>query len=121
MRRALTTLTIKSNHQERPVLHAWDIPEDVWKDEFDYHGEQDSEEASWVGFFKYKGQYYDMSQFSSIPYMAARVGGHIHLREGFEEWDAYQSDSAFSGMLYRHPIFDEAFETDYVIVGRYYS
>ena len=103
-------LEIVTNNRPRPILYPWDIPAEVWKDHFAYHGKQDAEEVEGY-FFEYKGWYYDVGEFCELP---------DELRE--KGWDSAQSDTFFSGVCVRYPV-DEFFGVDYesIIVGSYYS
>lgn len=96
----MTTITIVTNHQYRPILSSYDLPKEALKEFYHYYTEQ-LEQAS---FFKYKGIYYDLSNFMRTK------------SEEFKGWDGVHSDSYFSGILIKL-----SKDCESVIVGRYYS
>ncbi len=104
-------LRIVTNNIPRNLLYGYELTAKEARD-FDYI---DSEYFSAHPFFRYRGQIYDVMEFSQT------VGaGHI-----FDGWDRYQSDSFFSGILVRFPFDPDCGmqgETDYdrVIVATYY-
>ena len=97
-------MQIITNNKARPLQSFYDLPEKVRAD-FDYLT-HDYERFD-PRFVQYKGWWYDVadSQF-------------VHQSLGFDQfkgWNGVQSDSFFSGVLFK-------FINDYdVIVGRYYS
>lgn len=100
-------LTIKTNNVPRPVIDAYELT-DKERQEFDYldweaidNGEDNTQ------FVRYKGELYDLSQFTFCRDLSAPMN----------KWDGYFSDSAFSGILIRH----NSNELDYVVVATYYS
>lgn len=94
-------LTVTTNNHHRPVLQAWELT-DAERAEFDYLDwaaiEAGNDSAS---FFRYRGQVYDLGDFVESPPL--EVNG----------WDAFQSDSFFSGIVIRYCQGDE----DSVVVG----
>jgi hypothetical protein len=110
----MSDVEIITNNVPRDVISAWELTA-AERAEFDFvdwdaveRGEASPE------FFRYRGQlYYTESEG----------------RPGFAPgWDAYLSDSFFSGIVYRWPVAEPANEfhdaqIDYerVVVGRYYS
>ena len=87
-------ITIKTNSKKYPLLSFYDLPKSK-KKWFDWADESEL-------FFKYKNHYYALSDFMPC--------------EQFKSWDGYQSDSFFSGVLIK---FTD--DTDFIIVGSYYS
>lgn len=80
----MSELTIKTNNQFRPLISGLDLTE---KEKNDYDHLNFEEEG--YSFFRYKGYCYYLGDF---------------LRLGFsspfpDKWDAYLSDSHFSGIL----------------------
>jgi predicted heme/steroid binding protein len=101
-------LTIRTNHQPRPILYWWDLTEAERK-EFDYRSEDDG-----AMYVRYKGVTYDLSDF-----MRWSSGVTPQMQEaGFTRWDGYASDSFFSGVLCR---FVDTDQGESVIMGTYYS
>jgi hypothetical protein len=111
-------ITIKTNNQARYVLRSYDLTEKERK-EFDY---LDDEQIEYASFFRYKGQVYDLGEFSLI--LPADYKGPVAImvalhdtNSNFKGWQGYASDSYFSGILIKYT--DNYCES--VIVGRYYS
>lgn len=108
-------MKIITNNVPRDVLYAHELTPDERK-EFDYLDwdklEKGEDSAS---FFRYKGQLYDLGDgFESTNQYGRPVS------EDFVGWDAYQSDSFFSGILIKWAG-DGGDRYDYIIVGRYYT
>ena len=72
------------------------------RDQFDYLSEDEFDNTE---FFKYKGHWYDVGEFSRINNSAF----------GTYKWDGYSSDTFFSGIVIKY-CYD-----GYVIVGSYFS
>lgn len=112
-------MKITTNNQARDVAYAWQLT-DKERAEFDYHDDIDSPDCC-ATFVRYKGQVYDLGEFSVI--VSCDYKGALHpmaLRDtenNFVGWDGYQSDSYFSGLVIRYA--DNFGES--VIVGRYFS
>ena len=103
-----TAIKIKTNRHQIPVLYFHDLsPEELG--EFDLLDDAELDEAQ---FARYKGQVYYLNDFiSTVP------GPFNHgLPELFEDWDGYQNDSFFSGVLVKY-----CDDYDHVIMGTYYS
>ena len=90
----MSTLTIKTNNQARPLLDYNDLTT-AERSEFNY-------DIRGAEFFRYKGNVYDFSDA---------------MKTGVEGWDGIYNESAFSGVLIRLHEYD----TDLIYVGRYYS
>ena len=103
-------IDITTNNVPRDVIEAYELSEKEQK-EFDYIDwkkvEAGEDSAS---FMRYKGQLYDLSEFTSVQALQAFKGY-------FNGWDGYQSDTYFSGILVKYT--DSSFES--VIVGRYFA
>lgn len=93
-------LTIKCNYIPRPILSGCELPVELWLSEFDYYDTREEFESS--SYFKYKGQYYDLSDIMRVD--------HI------EGWNGIVNYTYFSGILIR---LDDTGES--VIVAYYYS
>ena len=102
------TLTIKTNNVPRETLYFCQLDtkeQQIVSDKFDYFTAEELDEQS---FFKYRGEWYTLSDFLRIENNSDLNG-----------WDGYSSDSYFSGVLIK---VSESFMGDYdVIVGRYFS
>lgn len=92
-------VTIKTNHQPRPIINFNDIPKKIRESEFSYH-----EEEFQGPFFKFKNQYYDISEFKVINQRVTDLKG----------WDGIMQQGFFSGILIKWHYSD-------VVIGTYYS
>lgn len=102
-------MKIVTNNQSRDILSWWELTPKEQK-EFDYLDEGDG------SFFRYKGLVFDLGEFMRIDKSTAPPGRWRPLREGWEKWDGYASDSYFSGVLVRY-----SSDYDSVIVGSYFA
>lgn len=93
-------MTIISNNHGRFLVYRNDVPFDVLNNKFDY-----LDEDVFDGFFCYKNEWYHINEFMTVP---------KNVFEG--NWDAYLSDTYFSGILIK--LSDDM---ESVKVGRYYS
>ena len=82
-------MKIISNNHWHNFLYGYELPESVRAD-FDY-----LDDISEGTFLKYRGRYYDLSEFSAI---SGTIAPHPQ-RPGWGNYDAYMSDSFFSGVL----------------------
>lgn len=96
-------MQIITNNQQRPIIQAYELREEEQK-EFDYIDFNDDCSAS---FFKYKGELYDLGEFFTTQ--------ELHDSK-VKEWDGYQSDNYFSGIVIKY---SQDYES--VIVGTYIS
>lgn len=78
-----------TNNVPRPIVFGYELSEEERK-EFDYLNE---EEFMSNQFVRYKGELYDLHDFEAV-----RVTSNKEL----EKWDAYQSDSFFSGKVLKY-------------------
>lgn len=105
-------MDIITNNVPREVVEAYELPIDV-RDEFDYLDWTNIEMgADSATFVKYKGQWYDLGDFIST---------NAPGLDAFSEWDAYVSDSFFSGVLVKYVNEDGRMDFEHVIMGRYFS
>jgi len=74
-------MRIKTNNRRIPIISGYDLPEKA-RAEFDYS--ETSDELEQASFFKYKGQYWDLSQFT---------------KGGPAGWDGCYALTVFSGIL----------------------
>ena len=93
---------VTTNNIPRDVLYGFELTARE-RAEFDYYSTE--EELSGAQFFRYKGEVYDLGEFTVT-----------HEITELREWGGYQPDSFFSGLVVRYVP-----DTDYeqVIVGRY--
>jgi hypothetical protein len=118
-----TAITIRTNNVPRDVINAWELTaaEQAQFDYLDWEAIEDGRDSA--QFFRYRGELYDLSQFSRVIHPDAQRAHPMECSEpAFQGWDGYMSDSFFSGMLIRwahdengHPDFER------VIVGVYCS
>lgn len=100
---------IKTSHKWYPT---WCLADLTPKEqaEFDYVTEEERNDG--VGrFVRYKGVVYDLNEFQVTKGRHLALGGI----EGLKEWDGYQSDSFFSGVVCRWGRDDE------VQMGTYFA
>lgn len=106
----MTALTIICNNVPRDIVDAWELTV-AERDEFDYLDWEKIEAGEdSASFVRYKGDLIDLGDLerwthAPITYMQA-------------EFDAYRSDSFFSGLLFRYVEEDGDWR---IIVGRYFS
>lgn len=85
-------MNIRTNNVPRPILDSSELTEDERK-EFDYlDWEKLDEGTDSASFFRYKGEVYDLGNFTRTDAMP--------------EWDGSQAFSAFSGLLVRTVMVD---------------
>lgn len=96
-------VTVKTNHQYRNTLYAYELTEKERK-EFDYYTD---EEFKFATFVRYKGNIHDLGEFMWNASM---------MKEGGGGWHGYSSDSYFSGLLVKY-----SDDHEQVVMGRYYS
>lgn len=97
-------MDIKTNHVPRLVVDSYDL-EPAVREKFDYY--DDDAISSGVGpFVKYKGEWYDLSEFAIVPALDAGL---------FDAWDGMATDTFFSATLIKWT------DEDHVVMGRCYS
>ena len=97
-------IKIITNNVPRNILYGYELTEKE-REEFDY---LDKEELEWHSFLRYKGMIYDLDEFFAVS---------EYQNDPFKEWDGYQSNSYFSGILVKYVPSD----CEEIIVGRYMS
>ncbi len=100
----MSEIKITTNNHVRPFIYGWQLTEEE-RQQFDYY---DDDEILDQTFFGYKGEIYDLGEFLQLGKDSPFIG-----------WDAYISDSFFSGIVIRLTE-DEYGETG-IIVGWYCS
>lgn len=104
----MDTLTVVTNNHKWPVLDASELS-DTEAAEFDYLDWSALREGTdSASFFRYKGMVYDLGEF-----MTTRMLPEFNA---LRAWHGYLSDSFFSGIVVRY-----SEDTDYLVVGRFYS
>ena len=101
-------MKIVCNNVRRNLIYGYELT-DAQKKDFDYIN---AEEFDSHDFFTYKGVVYDPSEFVRID---NTIAPHCQ-REGWEKFDGYQSNSFFSGILFKY---SANFES--VIVATYFA
>jgi hypothetical protein len=103
---------VVTNGQPRDIIYGWQLTATERK-EFDYHDwiAIDSGGGS-ASFFRYKGQLYDLGEFTGDFGITKGSG----LPEHLSKWDGYMSLHAFAAMLIKYTDNDDS-----VIVGHIYS
>ena len=117
-------LKIVTNNVPRDVLSGYEMDPKILKKEFDIDVEDMNDDQICdlfplcaKEFVKFKGVWYDVSDF-----ITTSPGPWNHgLPEEFKEWDGYASDSFFSGILLKYARDDDIMDFDRVILGTYYS
>ena len=89
----MSEMRIITNNVPRDIIDAWELSADE-REEFDYLDwaaiEQGNDSAS---FFRYRGQLYDLSEFTVWDNPASPTRG---------KWDGFRSDSYFSAIVVRY-------------------
>jgi len=96
-------IKVITNNQPRDLIYGYELT-DKERKEFDYYTDEQMQECQ---FFRYKGEVYDPAEFEIVP---------EGMLKQMKWWDAYQSDSFFSGILLKW-----VNEFEQVIIGRYYG
>lgn len=99
------TLKIYTNNVPRHVIYGYELTMKEAK-EFDY---LKGEALEFNHFVRYKGSVYDLSEFMSVRGLGSPTE--------FKDWDGYQSDSFFSGIVIKYVNSD----CGEVVVGTYIS
>lgn len=94
-------VTVKTDHKWRDLVYRHDVPAEVLASEFDY---QDAEDVL-DGFFCYRGCWYHLDGFMRIENNPDLTG-----------WDAYASDSYFSGVVIKL-----SKDCEQIKIGTYFS
>jgi len=110
-------MKIITNSVPRDVIHAWELTK-TERAEFDYLDWEAIEDGrDSADFVRYRGELYNLSDTDS---------GYSTMPPELKGWDAYVSDSFFSGVLFRYPREDYMgrsveIDTDRVVCGRYFT
>lgn len=127
----MSEITILTNNVPRELLQAWQLSKTELA-EFDYlidspkNATDEELQELWFNsgaeFFRYRGQLYDMSQFSRILASAAKSCNPRACAEpSFQGWDGYASDSYFSGILVKYARDEFGIVDGRIVVATYYS
>lgn len=102
-------IKVITNNVPRDLIDGYQLSESE-RAEFDYLNWQAINEGmDNASFFRYKGQLYELSQFTATPAKS--------LTPEFKGWAGFMSDSFFSGLLIRWV--DTEYES--VVVARFYE
>jgi len=98
-------ITVKANRAWRQFKYRYEVPARLFYKggQFDHMGAEGVAEEYEDGFFKYKGHWYHLSDFTNAS-------------AAFEGWDGVAPDSFFSGILIKISKDGERYK-----VGTYYS
>jgi hypothetical protein len=111
-------MKVHTNNVPREIIYAHELSAED-RAEFDYLDWEAIERGEDTrDFFRYKGELYDLADFMTTAPGPFNYG----LPKEFNDWDGYQSDSFFSGILVRYAR-DESgnLDADFVVVGWYNS
>ena len=105
-------LTITTNNVPRDLLD-WHELTAAERAEFDYVTDPDADGS--CRFFRYRGATYDLHDMPAVrPDSATPPNAHDR---GLQGWDAFASDSFFSGIAVRFPLEDGRPDYERIIVG----
>jgi len=109
----MSELVIKTNNVPREIIDGTELPvsERLLFPYIDWQAIDAGETGA--SFFRYKGEVYDLAE---IQYLDPTY----NMGKKFPNWQGYQSDSFFSGILVRYFDNNGHWLEDAVIVGRYY-
>jgi hypothetical protein len=99
-------VTIKTDGKWKKLLYGYELPKKQRK-EFDYLTD---EEFDVQNFARYRGNYYDVSEFQIVPRIESEDGPK------FAKWDGYSQETYFSGVLIKLSSDGEQYK-----IGRFYS
>lgn len=112
-------IEIKTNNHKRDLVSLYELPEKAQSD-FDYVDKEDSS----YRFVNYRGNWYDVYESQAILRRehAGCFSMSVDEDSPFAKWNAIQSDSYFSGIVFRYPKDDCGREDfDHIICGTYFS
>ena len=104
-------MQIKTNNIPRRIIYPWELSTKERK-QFDYINWEafDSETLEVDNLFvRYKGRLYDLTELSAVTEGMQNAGG-------FSGWDAFVSESFFSGVVFRYLP-----DLEYAVVGSFYA
>jgi hypothetical protein len=112
-------LTVRTNHHHYPLLSGYELTPKERK-ELDYLTDDELNESS-DRFFRYRGQVYDVQEFMRCD-PNSPFNQHRNML-AHKQWQGYQSDSFFSGVVIRYTDGNTGGHDDfgYVQVGTYFS
>lgn len=100
----MSDIKVTTNNHVRPFIYGWQLTEEE-RQRFDYYGDKEILDQT---FFGYKGEIYDLSDFMRVDKNSPLTG-----------WEAYSSDSYFSGLVIK--LAEDDYGETGVIVGWYCS
>jgi hypothetical protein len=93
---------LRTNNQARDLLYWWELT-DAERQELDY---VDDGDESGTRFFRYKGQVYDLHEFTRIERAGHRTSPYSMTVWDEDDpllaFDGFQSDSMFSGVAVKY-------------------
>lgn len=95
-------LTIRTDNRWKPFKYGYEVPRSVLE-EYDYLDEYEAED----GFFRYKGQWYHISDFMTVM---------SNFPQEMRRWDGYFQLGYSDGLVLKVSDDNESY-----IVGRYYE
>jgi hypothetical protein len=120
---AETVIRIRTNNIPRDVINAWELTpaERAEFDYLDWAAIDDGRDSA--DFFRYRGQLYDLGEFSRIIPPGSELRHPMECAESaFQGWDGYLSDSYFSSLLVRWARDENGrIDSERVVVGLYTS
>jgi len=114
--------TVITNGHLRELVAWTDLPDSARGEFADYIGEDYHQ----TRFVQYRGTWYDVNDCQRITAAPQYEPFGFNVREGSPliGWDAIQTESVWTGVVFRFPTEEEAYRYDvdrwdYIIVGRY--
>jgi|SRR5581483_7493134 len=93
----MSEVTVKTNNIPRDIINGYELNAKE-REQFSYIDESETHSWDEAEFFRYRGQLYDLGEFSA-DYGITRGAG---LPEHLSKWDGYMSESAFSAIVVRY-------------------
>ena len=93
-------MNIKTNNVPRDIIYGFELSQNERK-EFDYYSDEEIQEST---FFRYRGEIYDIGEFTCIA-PRSRAYGFVHGVDSDSpllKWDGIMTDSYFSGIVIKH-------------------
>jgi hypothetical protein len=120
MKKVIDNVTIITNNHKHPLLYFWELSE-YWqkkaKKEYDWALEKSKDPYDCeYRFFVYRNWLYILDDFERVEH------DRLPTQSFLQEYDAYSSDSFFSGVMIKFPIEDWGeTDTDNLLCATFYS